>query len=118
MGNNTQTFEVKVLVRKKGSKHFSSHIGMYIEKSITKMYHIEARTHVQAFSRAKKYGRPISTRKIDIEKVSGVSMENLLLREPYGKKNPYPDAMAMDEFIWRKKTKRAERIEDRGKDKE
>ena len=116
MGNGIQTFEVKVEVKQRGSRHFSSHVGMYIENKITKMKHIDARTHQQAIIKAEKYGHPISVRKVDIERMNG-NMEDLLLLEPYGAKNPYPNAISMDEMIWKKKNKRAGRIENQVKDK-
>ncbi len=110
MGNDIKIFEVKVLVKKKGSRHFSSHIGMYIDETKPQMFHIEAKTPSQAGTRARKYGRPISVRKVDVEKMSG-NIENLLLPEAYGASNPYPNAIAMDEMIWKQKNKRAKRIE-------
>ncbi len=116
MGSNERTFEVKVNVKRNGSNHYSYHVGAYIENEVTKMYHILARTHYQAMEKAKKYGRPISVRKVDIDNIR--PSENLQkLIEPYGAKNPYPDAIAMDEFIWKKKADRSERIENRRKDK-
>ncbi len=116
MRNNLQTFEVRVLVKKNGSMHFSSHVGMFIKETMTRMYHIEAKTPSQAGARAEKYGRPLSVRKVDIERMSG-NIENLLLPEVYGANNPYQNAIAMDELIWKKKSKRAGRRENNGKDK-
>lgn len=117
MGSNLQTFEVRVKVKKSGSKHFSYHVGMYIENETTKTFHKEARTGEQAMQKCEKYGRPISYQKVDVERIRPV--ENLQkLLEPYGANNPYSNAIAMDEMIWRKKANRSERIEDRKKDKE
>jgi len=104
------TFEVRVLVKKKGSRHFSSHIGKYIEETVTKMFHIDAKTPNNAGVRAEKYGRPISVRKADFERMGG-NIEDLLLPEVYGVDNPYPNALAMDGMIWKQKNKRAKRIE-------
>ncbi len=106
---SVQTFEVRVEVKRKGSRHFSSHVGKYIEEGIVKMFHIDARTPDQAWEKAKKRGHPVSCRKVDAEKI----MDRTILIEPL---NPYPNAVAMDEMIWKKKTKRAERLEDRKKD--
>ena len=116
MRNNQQTFEVRVLVKKTGSKHFSQHIGKYLYETMTRMFHIEARTANQAGARAEKYGRPLSVRKVDVERMSG-NIEKLLLPEVYGANNPYSNAIAMDELIWKKKSKRAGRRENNGKDK-
>jgi len=108
-----KTFEVKVEVQQKGSMHFSSHVGMYIENKIVKMFHKDAKTGKKAMQKCEKYGRPLSARKVDTDKMMG---GGLLQIETYMANNPYPNAIAMDEMIW-KKGKRAERIESRGKDK-
>lgn len=115
MGNNIQTFEVRVVVAKKGSMHYSPHVDMYIEDKATQMYHIDARTPEQAKRKAEKHGRPLSCRKVDKDKIASIGM---IMPRIYGVNNPYPDAVAMDEMIWKRKGKRAERIEDREKDKE
>lgn len=116
MGNNIQTFEVRVEVERKGSMHFSSHVSAYITNKITKMFHIDARTQEQARRKAEKHGRPISVRKADIGKMS-FNIETMLQRQPYGVSSPYLNAVAMDEMIWRKKGGRAERMEDRKKNR-
>lgn len=116
MSGDVQTFEVRVQVRQKGSRHFSSHVGMYIDDVITKMFHIDARTPAQAIRKSEKYGRPISVRKADVGKMA-FNIETLLQRERYGLDNPYSDAIAMDEMIWQKKGKRVERISNETKDK-
>jgi hypothetical protein len=110
-----QTFEVRVEVKKKGSRHFSSHIGMYIDYGQVRMFHIEdVKTHEQAIRRASKYGHVLSCRKVDEDKMRGNPQKFLL---PYGANNPYPNAIAMDEMIWKKKGQRAERLENQKKDK-
>ena len=116
MGNNVnvQTFEVKVEVSIKGSTHFSSHVGQFIENKVTKMFHIDARTSEQAMQKAEKHGRPISAHKPNLDRMRG-NMETMMERLKLT--NPYPDAVAMDEFIWRKKDKRNKRIGNNGKDK-
>jgi len=115
MGNLTQTFEAKVEVKKKGSRHFSSLVGMYIENKITKMFHVDARTPEQAMRKVEKYGRLLSVRKVDTEKMRG-NIEMCLMRDKV--ENPYPNAVAMDEFVWKRKGKRDERIESRERDKD
>lgn len=110
------TFEVKVKV-KDGSKIFSSFLGMFVQHETVKMFHKDARTGNQAMSMCEKYGRPISYHKADVSKMLG-NMENLPLEQaPYSDGNPYDSAIAMDEFIWKKKDKRKKRIENQGKDK-
>lgn len=104
MGNNINTFEVEVLVRGKGSRHYSSHVGMYIESHQVKMFHKDARTGGQAMRMCEKYGRPLSYHKVDYERMARGNEDAVILQ------NPYPNAIAMDEFIWQKKD-RKERIE-------
>lgn len=106
-----QTYEVKVEVIKRGSMHFSSHVGRYIESKITKTFHIESNKQDGAKRKAEKHGRVISCRKVsasDIMERMAVITES----QPLGLQmtNPYPDAIAMDDFIWKKKNNRAERI--------
>lgn len=114
MSNNIHTFEVKVEVKESGSRHFSPHVGMYIENKVTKMFHFDTRTPKQAERRGEKHGRVISVQKVDVDRMRG-NMDSLMLR--LKATNPYPDAVAMDEMIWRRKDKRAERLENREKDK-
>jgi hypothetical protein len=110
-----QTFEVEVEVKKKGSRHFSSHIGMYIDYGQVRMFHIDARTQDQASDIAeRKYGHVRGIHKVDKDKMRGNPQRFLL---PYGANNPYPNAIAMDEMIWKKKEQRAERLENQKKDK-
>lgn len=109
-------YEVRVEVAQKGSRHFSSHVSMFIYDKIIKMFHISARTPEQAKLKAEKKGRCLSVRKANAEKM-GFNVEGLLLREPFAAHNPYPDAIAMDEQVWRKKSKRATRLESKEKDK-
>ncbi len=106
MSSDIQTFEVRVKVKRRGSRHFSSHAGMYIDQAVIKMFHIEARSHEQASQRCEKHGRPISVRKVDVGRIRPISSLVLPVVE-----NPYPDAVAMDEMIWKRKTRRSDRIQ-------
>lgn len=109
------TYEVKVKI-KSGIERYSSFLGMYIQDEIIKMFHKDARTSEQAMQKCEKYGRPISAHKADVSKMYG-NMEALpLMQEPYGGGNLYENAIAMDEFIWKKKN-REKRIKNREKDK-
>ncbi len=122
MGNNLHAFEVRVEVEKKGSERYSDilrrdtylkdrHSG-YVADRVIKMFHFEKRTHEQAWKAGEKHGRVLSVRKFDaIEKLAKIERLVLPLY------NPYPDAIAMDEMIWRRKSGRLERISNRGKDK-
>lgn len=111
MNDTLSTFEVKVKI-KSGTKYYSSFLGMYVQDETVKMFHKDARTGDQAMKRCEKYGRPISVRKADIVKMIG-DMGNLKLDEMFV--NPYENAIAMDEFVWKK---RNIRIKNRGRDKE
>lgn len=110
MSATLTTFEVRVEV-KQGSKHYQSFLGMYVQDKTVKMFHKDARTREQAIQKCEKYGRPLSARKLDVEKIDG-SMVNLNLEEIMI--NPWENALAMDEMIWRK---RNVRIQSRQKDK-
>ena len=85
-----------------------------------KCFHIVARTASQACHRARKYGRPLGARKVDATQLFGNIEELQLEQAPnppidvYGADNPYESAIAMDEFIWKKRQKR---LENREKDK-
>ncbi len=104
-----QTFEVRVNV-KNGKGHYSSLLGMHVQDEIVKMFHKEARTPKQAMQKCEKYGRPISVRKIVMDKIIGFA-ENTVLEQL---ENPYEHAIAMDEFVWQKRNKR---IKNQDKDK-
>ena len=110
MNSTLTTFEVRVEV-KQGSKHYQPFLGMYVQNKTVKMFHKDARTREQAIQKCEKYGRPLSARKLDVEKIDG-SMVNLNLEEIMI--NPWENALAMDEMIWRK---RNVRIQSRQKDK-
>jgi len=115
MRSNIQTFEVKVEVPLKGSTHYSYHIGAYIENKITKMFHKDAKNSRQAMQKCEKYGRPISAHKVDAEKMAGIGF---LKMEAFVAGNPKNNAIAMDEMIWKRKGKRAGRLESRANHKE
>ncbi len=103
MNNGIDTYEIRVAVTWKGSRHYSSQVGTYIENTMVKMFHKEAKSCQQAMQKCEKYGRPLSARKVQPADLSAI--EHLQLRQ-----NPYPDAIALSKFIWRKKEKRAERL--------
>lgn len=110
MRNTLTTYEVKVKV-KRGIPYYSSLLGMYIQDEIVKMFHRDARTGEQAMRGCEKHGRPISVRKADIERMQGnperLKLDEMLL-------NPYEDAIAMDEFVWKKRNLRRANL---GRDK-
>lgn len=116
MGNHMRTYEVKVEVNKRGSEHFSFHMGRYVENKITKTFHIRASRAKQAKQKAEKRGRVVKCRKVNapqfIERRAIVT-ESL----PLGLQavNSYPVAIAMDDFIW-KKQRRAERVNNQVRD--
>lgn len=119
MSRGEMIFEVRVKVRN-GAKHYSSFLGMFVEEEVIKMFHIPARTVQQAGKKARKYGRPISVRKPNVEKMYGSPEKLRLDQEPlagvYQFGSPYESTIAMDEMIWQKK-KREKRIKNRKKDK-
>lgn len=112
-------YEVSVSVPIKGSRHYSSHgqkstmqnIGAFIQRTVVKTFHKEAKTPKQAMQLCAKYGHPISARKTDVCERDNI--ENLQLLP----ENPYPNAIAMSDMIWQRKSKRAERLYNSGLDK-
>ena len=110
MRNILTKYEVRVNV-KNGSKRYSSFLGMYVQDEAIKMFHKDARTPKQAMMKCEKHGRPLSARKVSLDKMVG-DMGNLKLDEQLV--NPYENAIAMDEFVWQK---RNIRIKNRGRDK-
>ena len=108
MSSNSMVFEVRVAVPKPKAKYYSGKNRESIKETIVKCLHIEARQPHDAFERARKYGRPLSVRKLDKEKLFG-NIEKLELRQPlpiYAENTPYDNAVAMDEMIWRKRNER------------
>ena len=116
MSANTTVFEVEVKVLQgrsdfKPIKYSSKVKGLYckselVRGQIIKMFHIESRTPEQAMQKGRKYGEPVSCRKMDVLS-SLSSIEKLSLEQPtiYGKGNPYKSAVAMGEMVWNKQRK-------------
>ncbi len=102
MSGLLETYEVRVNVKRSGTKHFSTHIGKEIEDELTEMFHIVARTPEQARGRARRYGHPVSVRKADGMRMRG-DPEIMKLETP-----KYSHALVMDELIWLKRNKRIE----------
>ena len=106
MSAHVATFEVRIRI--KGDRPIRYHPwkdGVEYKK-LLKMLHIEKRTQEQAINEAKKHGEVISCRKLDISMIAG-NIESLQLdNAKYVNLNPYKSAVAMDEFIWKKGTKR------------
>lgn len=105
-------FEVRVEVPK-GKKRYGYHPirrgsrivkGAMIQETIIKMLHIERRTHEQAKKEGEKHGKVISVQKLQVERIVG-NPENMRLDQAsvYDMGNPYPNAVSMDEMVWRKR---------------
>jgi len=116
MSSLLTTYEVKVKV-KTGLKRYQSFLGMFVQDEIVKMFHQDAKSPRQAMQKCEKYGVPISVHKADITAMFGNPEKLSLLEEPYSSGNPYETAIAMDEMIWQKKENRANRLQNRKKDK-
>jgi hypothetical protein len=81
------------------------------------MFHIEARTRQQAIEKAKKHkGRILSCRKVDVSpaltSIEHIPLDNFNI---YDAVNPFKNAVAMDEMVWKKRNKRRANLQ---KDKE
>ncbi len=121
MASTLQRYEVRVLVPEKGNEHYSYKLKEFVRRTEVRTFHSPFfRDHSQAFEWAKKYGRPISARKVSRDRVcldTEKMMQRIREEELRIHENPYPNAIAMDEMIWNKKVKRSERLQDREKDK-
>lgn len=101
MGRET-AFEVRVLVKGSKPREYNAELACFVYDEVVKMFHKWARTARQAMKKCRRYGRPISARKVDVS-VMHKDFEKLpLLNEVYMGGN----AMTMDEMIWRKRNKR------------
>lgn len=84
--------------------------------------HYERHFRWQAMDAGSKLGKVLGCRKIPRDEVLLGTIKNIKLDEPmveFVKDNPYVSPIAMDELIWNKKAKRAERRENNlEKDKE
>lgn len=87
------------------SKPHQFHKDMLVPTTQTNTYHIPARTHDQALEKAKKYGRPVSVRKLEQDRIF-TDIEKLFSKESYAADNPYLNPIAMDEMIWNKRNSR------------
>lgn len=123
VGNNVTTFEVKVEVEKKGSERCQpisycggertrKRVWVRVADKIVKVFHIDANGPKQAEKKARKHGKVVTVRKVKVSDIVG-NIEALTLDQPV---NPYENAIAMDEMIW--KRKRGKRIKSKGKDKQ
>jgi ribosomal protein S16 len=104
-------YEVVVMVKDSQVQgHYSSFLGMYCYGEMPKMKHIEARTPNQAKEKAKKYGRPLSIRLHQtvrrFENIENLKLNQQPIDDIYQHGNPYSDAIAMDEMIWKKRNDR------------
>lgn len=101
MSSNLTAFEVRVSVKGNKSSGYNSANGCYCFDETIKMFHKWARTAKQAMDRCRKYGKPISVRKVDVS-VMYKDFEKLpLLNDMYNS-----HAIALDEMIWRKRNGR------------
>jgi hypothetical protein len=86
---------------------------------LIKLY-FDRRYHYQAMEEGQKHGRVESCRKVSREKYFLGSIKNIILDEPmveFVKGNPFVNPIAMEELIFNRKEKRAERLENNKKDK-
>ena len=106
MSTCLETFEVRVKLRNEQPTRWRPWKDCNEFGTIIKMYLVEARTQDQARERAeKKYGRVISCRKANYDKIVG-DVSNLPIKNNMYVKN---NAIDMDEMLWNK-SKRAKRL--------
>jgi predicted HTH domain antitoxin len=117
MSSTLTYFEVEVMVRGIPYEYYSR-FGKRIGHDIVKMFHFERRTPEQAVEAGKRYGEVLTCRKADREKILG-SVDGMSI-DPiptiYDNGNPYKNAMAMDDMIWKKRNIRRANLDKDKKD--
>jgi hypothetical protein len=108
---STTTFEIRIMERGALIRHTNWDDGAQYEKTV-KMFHIEARTRQQAIDKVRKHkGKILSCRHVDVSpalhSIEKIQLDNFNI---YDAVNPYKNAIAMDEMIMRKRTKRRDNI--------
>ena len=89
-------YEVRVKVRQGNNSRYK-----------VRTHHIEARNPDNAEERARRYGEPMSVRKIQIDTSS---IENLMFQIKDTQPKQVSQAIAMDEMIWARRNKRRENM--------
>lgn len=100
------TYEVRVLVKSDNPIGYDDSHSRFVYREIIKMFHKLARTPEQAVKKCRKYGRPLSARKVKTEVMHKNFEELPLLNSVYGVNSPFDNAIAMDEMLWNKRNKR------------
>lgn len=111
MSINATVFEVRVEI--KGDSPIRWHPwkdGAEYDK-LLKTLHIRRRTPKQAKCEASKYGKVLSCRKLDVAIIAGDIEKLPLDNHKYVNVNPYSNAVAMDELIWKKRKTRRKNIQ-------
>ena len=111
MGANLTTFEVRVRITGGLPIRYLDNYGQNQYPKEIKMFHVEARTSKQAINIKKKLGEIVSCRKTQVDRIVG-NIESLPLNQDtmYSLGNPYEDAVAMNDMIWKKRNKRRKNI--------
>ena len=104
MGTNVSVYEVRVQIKGQPFEYYSKY-GKRISHEIEKIFHFERNRPKQAIEAGRKYGKVINCRKVKYSDVLG-NIESIKL-EPqpsiYGQGNPYNNAIAMGDMIWKKR---------------
>jgi hypothetical protein len=103
------TYEIRVRVKGETPKYEYKR-GCFSYKEIVKMFHKEAHSPHQAMERCRKYGTPISARKVDTSAMFGNFEQLPINNNVYVEGNPYGNAVSMDEMIWQKRNKRRDNM--------
>lgn len=100
-------YEVRVEVSGSDYEYYSR-FGKRICHSIVKMFHFEKNKPEQAIESGQKYGRVISCRKANRDRILGNAECTKLEPQPnlYEMGNPYQTAIHMDDMIWKKRNLR------------
>lgn len=90
-------YEVRCNVKTGGTKYTNKR--GWVEDKIVKIFHVWARTPEQACQRAKKYGRPLSARKMQIDELYA-KIELLPLKNEPSVYENYINPLGLDEMLW------------------
>lgn len=107
MSANIATFEVRVKVKSGTSKEYNSELGKWVYDEMVRMFHKDARTGIQAMEKCRKYGIPLSARKVDTVAMHG-DFEKFPINNNLYLNNS--NAVAMDEMIWRRRNVRRDNL--------
>jgi len=102
MSTNVATYEIKVRVKEGKQIGYRCDNTSFVFREVIKMFHKEARTPKQALEKCRKYGEPLSVRKVILHSVFNDFPKLMADMHIPTKSN----AIKTDERIWEKRNVR------------